>query len=176
MSKTYLELDSLRLRAVEPDDADLMWEADNDASQWGDVGIEAPFSRENMRTYALTYDADPFRAGQLRLILEFDGVAAGIIDLYDISPSRHTSWVGIYILPRYRGRNFGRVALNLLSDYACDILNLRVLAAKISANNPHSANTFSAAGFQKCGSIPNWLLVANKPVDLHIYQLQLSNA
>ena len=59
----------LHLRALEPSDADFMYEVENDAQAWRYSDTIAPLSRKILRDYALTYDADPFTAGQLRLII-----------------------------------------------------------------------------------------------------------
>lgn len=78
----------LRLRALEPEDADMMYEAENDEAAWKYSDYLAPLSRELLHHYALTYDAEPFRSGQLRLIIEKDETPIGILDLMDIS-ARH---------------------------------------------------------------------------------------
>ncbi|MDE5849776.1 MAG: GNAT family N-acetyltransferase, partial [Muribaculaceae bacterium] len=57
----------LRLRALEPEDADMMYDAESDEAAWRYSDYLAPMSLELLREYALTYDADPFRSGQLRL-------------------------------------------------------------------------------------------------------------
>lgn len=103
---TFLEDNILRLRAVEPDDADMMWEVESDSGQWIENGMSAPYSRKNLKDYAETYDADPIRAGQLRLVIErkMNGgnETVGLIDLYDISSLWRTAYVGIYILEKNR--------------------------------------------------------------------------
>ena len=64
-----MENRKLRLRALEPEDAEMMYEAESDPAAWRYSDYLAPMSREMLREYALTYDADPLRSGQLRLII-----------------------------------------------------------------------------------------------------------
>lgn len=155
-----LENDFIRLRAVEPHDADIMWLAEADSDQWIQNSMSAPLSRRNILNYALTYDADPMRSGQLRLMIERKSdptEIVGIIDLYDISPIHRHAFVGIYIFPPFRLNNFARKALLLLEEYCFNLLNITHLAAKIMEHNEASVSLFESSNYQLRGAIPNWL-------------------
>lgn len=66
-----IEGDAIRLRAVEPADADLLYTWENDAAIWSVSGTTEPFSRHQMERFiAEQQQADIFRTGQLRLIIE----------------------------------------------------------------------------------------------------------
>lgn len=168
---SYLSLKGISLRAVEPEDANIMWEFDNDSSQWPLVGIAAPFSRENMRQYALTYDADPFRAGQLRLMVDYQDKTIGILDIYDISAINRTGWLGIYIAPHARRCGHASAAIKIAARYAAAVLNIKCLAAKISSANPGSVALFKRAGFLQCGVLSGWLHTPDgSSADLLLFQ------
>lgn len=98
----------LRLRPVEPEDALAMWEMESDPTQWIQNGMMAPYSLRNLKEYALQYRANPFAEGQLRLMLVGKDASepVGVVDLYDISASNRTAWVGIYVRPAYRGKEW----------------------------------------------------------------------
>lgn len=166
---------ALRLRPVEPEDALAMWEMESDPTQWIQNGMMAPFSLRNLREYALQYRADPFAEGQLRLMLVDKNVAepVGIVDLYDISASNRTAWVGIYIRPAFRGNGLGKKALQMLEDYCRRLLNLRILAAKIASENAASQRLFAKAGYTECGRLRDWLVSADRSQDILIFQKHL---
>ncbi len=147
----------LKLRALEPKDADMMYQAENDESAWFYSDYLAPLSHELLSQYALTYDADPFRSGQLRLIIDVDGIPAGILDLFDISPRHLRADTGIYILPRYRGNGLATEALKAAKEYASTRLGLHQLTASISEQNPHALKSYKKAGFQITGTRPDWI-------------------
>lgn len=66
-----IEGKTIRLRAVEPADVDLMYVWENDCGIWPVSGTTAPFSREQMQRFVTEQQqADIFRTGQLRLIIE----------------------------------------------------------------------------------------------------------
>lgn len=152
-----IDFEHVRLRALEPEDADMMFEAESDDSAWKWSDYIAPLSREMLRQYALTYDADPFRAGQLRLIIDLDGEAAGIIDLFDISPKHLRADTGIFILPSFRKKGLATRALILLKEFALQRLGLHQLTATVAKQNEAALSIYEKAAFQKIGELPDWL-------------------
>ncbi|MBD5328885.1 MAG: GNAT family N-acetyltransferase [Bacteroides sp.] len=166
--------DNLTLRPVEPADADFMWAVESDSLQWIQNSLVAPFSRENLHQYACNYEADPYLAEQLRLIIvDQSGKRMGIADLYELSSQHHTSWVGIYILPEFRRVGIALNALRLLEGYALKILNLRQIGAKIVEGNDISMQLFMKAGFEWNGTLKNWIQSGKDTFSLHILQKEL---
>lgn len=147
----------LKLRAVEPEDSDMMYEAEGDEAAWRYSDYLAPMSRELLREYALTYDADPFRSGQLRLIIEVDGKSAGLLDLFDISARHLRADSGIYLLPTFRGKGLGVKALGIAKEYCRKRLGLHQLTASVARQNDAARLCYERAGFLKTGTRPDWL-------------------
>lgn len=147
----------ISLRALEPEDADFMYEAESDPSAWEYSDYLAPLSRELLRQYALTYDADPFAAGQLRLVIDVDGRPAGIIDLFDISARHLRADTGIYLLPEYHGKDIAAEALRLTIEYARHRLGLHQLTATVADTNKPALSCYRKAGFTETAVHPDWL-------------------
>lgn len=178
-------MNEIRLRAVEPEDVDFMLECESDraAATWSDY--RAPFSRHQLMSYALTYDADPFDAGQLRLIAETtggipvgiadtsEGNVIGIADLYDIDPHDLRAYVGITIHPAHRRHGYGLKTLESLISYSRDKLGLRMLAAKISEQNPAALALFRVAGFLPLCLLPHWHKIGSHHHNIHLLYLPL---
>lgn len=177
----FLEDEIIRLRAVEPDDTKQLWDIETDSDQWRENGMMAPYSMHNLREYAEHYDADPIRSGQLRLIMELkkedsgemSRQIAGIVDLYDISPTGRTAFVGIYVLKERRRRGLATRALHLTEEYCRLLLNLRMLGVKISGSNMPSRGLFEKSGFNKVGELKGWLLSGHETFPLLIYTKSL---
>ncbi len=151
----------LRLRALEPEDAAMMYEAENDEAALEYSDYLAPLSKELLTHYALTYDADPFRSGQLRMIIEFDSKPVGILDLFDISPRHLRADIGIYILPGFRGKGLASKALEELKVYSRKRLGLHQLTASVAQSNQTAKRSFEKAGFSITGTRPDWLRTPN---------------
>lgn len=163
----------LRLRALEPEDADMMYGAESDPAAWRYSDYLAPMSREQLREYALTYDADPFRSGQLRLIIDVDGAAAGILDLFDISPRHLRADSGIYLLPDYRGKGIGVKALELVKDYCRHRLGLYQLTASVAQNNKEAFRCYEKAGFSSTGVRKEWLRTPDGYEDIKLMRVKI---
>lgn len=146
------------LRALEPSDADFMYQIENDTAAWRYAERVAPLSRSLLREYALNYDANPFSAGQLRLIIvdKDSGVPVGLLDFYDISVPHRRSHLGIYILPPFRERQFALHTLAAAAEYARKHLHLRMLVASIDGTNAASVNLFKKAGYTLHQPIEGW--------------------
>lgn len=167
---TFLEDDILKLRAVEPSDAEAMWEIETDSSQWMMCGMSGPYSRENLTQYAVTFNPDPWHEGQIRLIVEEKGKGiCGIADLYDMSPINRTACVGIYILKGRRRRGLGLRAIEKLESYAANLLNVRILLAKVAEGNEESNPLFIKAGYTLRGTLPGWIQSGRNLYALNLY-------
>lgn len=147
----------LKLRAVEPEDADMMYEAENDEAAWAYSNYLAPLSRELLRQYALTYDADPLRCGQIRLIIDYGVTPIGILDIFDISPRHLRADTGIYLLPEFRGKGFASKALEAAKEYSRNRLGLHQLTATIAQSNATAMLCYEKAGFKPTGARPEWI-------------------
>lgn len=169
----FMTTGRLILRAVEPADADFMYEVDNDASAWTYSDTIAPLSRKMLRDYALGYDADPFRSGQLRLIVaEKDShKPVGILDLYEISPLHRRAFAGIYICAECRRSGYALEALSAAREYARGMLAISKLWAKIPEGNVPSVNLFQKAGYEVEATLADWFSSAATSGNLLILSL-----
>lgn len=176
----------MKLRAVEPEDARMMFKADNDEECRLYSDYCAPLSLAQLEDYARNYDADPFRSGQLRLIIEADSAEntgdnnqpnellnssyrpVGILDIYDISLRDSRAFVGIYILPEFRHKGLALKALQLLSAYAPEHLYIERLVAKIPAGNIPSLKLFEKAGYKEEVVLRRWKRIGRTLSDIHL--------
>lgn len=158
-----LHSNRLHLRALEPSDADFMYEVENDADAWRYSDTIAPLSRRILRDYALTYDADPFTAGQLRLIImeEKSKTPVGIVDLYDVSQRHQRAFIGIYICKDFRGKGYADETIKLIEDYAHNSLHLHQLGAKVEENHKTAEKLFISRGYDLKGILNDWLSTPN---------------
>ena len=162
---------AIRLRAIEPEDVDFIYacEEDRQSARWSDN--RAPFSRNQLAAYALTYDADPFSAGQLRLIIDNQmGERVGILDLYDISEKDSRATIGICIHPHHRKKGLASRALEALLRFNRERLGLRQLTAKVSTENEEGLRLFEKNGFKKIALLPEWHKIGGKFHDFVLFR------
>lgn len=160
----------IKLRAVEPCDVDFMFDCENDpeAARWTDY--RAPLSRRQLLDYAVNYDADPFAAGQLRLIIETsDGQPVGILDIYEINEKDSRGYVGICVHKDERRSGIASAAIRELMEYNRQTLGLGQLVAKVAVVNVAARNLFVKEGFEKIATLPRWHRMGTSFHDIDLF-------
>lgn len=160
----------VHLRAVEPEDVDFMLdcESESDAARWS--SYRAPLSRRQLFDYALSYDADPFSAGQLRLVICLeDGTRVGLLDLYDISEKDSRAWTGICIHPLHRRLGIALKALLALKRLNSERLGIRQLLAEVAVENTAAFGLFTKAGFGILATLPAWHRIGDRFLDFYLF-------
>ena len=69
MKHTYFINDRIRLRAMEPEDLELICEMENDPQQWDISNFTVPYSRYVMKQYMENSQCDMFADKQLRMMI-----------------------------------------------------------------------------------------------------------
>ena len=112
---------SIRLRALEPDDLDMLYLWENDTSIWRYGNNMAPFSRKMLADYIDSYDGDIFKSLQLRfMIVSVDtDVPVGMIDLYDFDAVNRRAGVGIMVDEAHRTSFMPWWRLTMPRAYRC---------------------------------------------------------
>lgn len=160
MKLTFLQNDRIYLRAVEPEDIDIMYEMENDPSMWDISSFTVPYSRYVLRQYIEGSQCDMFADKQLRLMImrRSDQRILGTIDITDFVPLHSRGAVGIAIHKDFRQEGYASDALALLCDYAFKFLFVRQLYAHVAIDNKASIALFTSASFEQCGVLKDWLL------------------
>ncbi|MDY3857619.1 MAG: GNAT family N-acetyltransferase [Muribaculaceae bacterium] len=160
----------ITLRAPEPDDVDRMYLWENLPGIWRHGSTQGPLSRHQIWEYVTTYDANPLASGQLRLIVNAGGEAAGMVDLYDIDGVNRRAKVGIMIDEKHRGGTLALEALRIIGEYASARLGLHQLAAIVADDNEPSKKLFTSAGYKNTATLPEWLRRGDRFIPALIFQ------
>lgn len=158
-----------RLRALEPQDVDVLYSLENDTALWRVSGTMAPFSRHSLMRFIEEQQYDIYASRQQRLVIETDidnqPIVVGAIDLFDFDPQNLRAGVGIVISAEYRKLGYAKDALCTLATYAKDVLRMHQLWCGIGADNKASIRLFQGAGFVECGRRREWILTADGAID-----------
>jgi diamine N-acetyltransferase len=155
----HLEGRLVRLRAIEPEDENILYQWENDPQSWRVSNTLAPFSRLVLRQYLAEARLDIFEAKQLRLVIEINEASKsiGLIDLFDFDPFHQRAGVGILIGDKAeRGKGYAADALSVLIDYCFSYLMLNQIYCSISESNAVSLHLFQKAGFRITGKKEKW--------------------
>lgn len=149
------------LRALEAEDLNFLYRLENDPNLWEISGTVTPYSRQVLKIYLDNAHRDIYDVKQLRLaICKNDGEeAVGLIDLFDFDPRHSRAGLGIVVSDENsRNQGIGSEAINLLCEYAFQVLELHQVYANVAADNEGSLRLFKKLGFQQAGVKKEWLL------------------
>jgi len=153
-----LKSSKLKLRAVEPEDLDLMYLIENDTELWRLGQTTVPFSHYALKQYIAETTNDFFHDRQLRLVIEkADGTSVGFVDLQNYNPQHHRAEVGIVIVPEQQRQGLATEALRLLAGYVSVHLGIHQLYALVPEGNKASMALFEKCGYKKTATLQDWL-------------------
>ena len=169
-----LENDGIRLRAVEPEDLELLYRWENDESNWKLSNTLVPYSRYILKKYIAGSGKSIYETGQMRLMIDIvpDERTVGTIDLYDFDHYHNRAGVGILIAdPSDRKKGYASAALSCLINYAFDAIGLHQLWCNIQSTNPESMHLFTNHGFILCATRKEWIRTEEGYETEHTLQL-----
>lgn len=161
MSATPLLYDEkVRLRAMEPEDLELIYRIENMTDFWRQGAANVPYSRYAIRKFITESQNNLFVDGQVRFMVERQdtGATVGCVDLIAFNPLHHRAEVGILILPDQQHRGFARHALTVLCHYAHRFLQLRQLYAYVAEANSPATRLFASCSFEPACTLSDWLI------------------
>ncbi|PLX23076.1 MAG: GNAT family N-acetyltransferase [Marinilabiliales bacterium] len=165
-----------QLRAIEPDDVELIYQLENDSSIWQLSNTFTPFSRHVIRQFIENSHQDIFQLKQLRLMIEKTdekkNKIIGTIDLFDFDPIHKRAGIGILIAKSEdRKKGYASDALDTLINYSFYTLQLHQLYCNITEDNTDSLSLFQSKGFQLIGTKRDWLIFPKVKKDEFMFQL-----
>jgi diamine N-acetyltransferase len=171
-----LKGNTTQLRALEPEDVDVIYKWENNPAIWTESGTVAPYSRFVLNQYLSNAHLDLYTTKELRLVIEkFEGTIRkpiGCIDLFDFDPQHARAGVGILIGdPAERQKGHANEALKLLVSYAFQVLHLHQLHCGVAVGNEPSLRLFNKNGFEIIGTKKHWLKSPKGWIDEYTLQL-----
>jgi len=168
----------ISLRALEPEDLELLYNWENNVSYWVISSTVVPFSKFTLKRYLENSHRNIYETGQLRLMIDHipDNKTIGTIDIFDFDPFHKRAGVGILIANEdYRRKGFASMALKCLIDYCFSTLQLHQLYCNILTNNCESMDLFKKTGFVQVGIKKDWINTTDGYLDEYMFQLINTN-
>ncbi len=169
-----MEYKNIRLRALEPEDLELLYTWENNETFWIYSNTVSPFSRFTLKRYIENSHKNIYETGQLRLMIDHieDKKTIGTIDLFEFDPFHKRAGIGILIADEsYRRKGFAAMSLKCLIQYCFKTLQLHQLYCNILANNTVSIELFKKHGFVEIGRKKDWIQTDNGYLDEYLFQL-----
>ncbi len=161
------------LRALEPEDLELLYTIENDPALWDVTDAPQHYSHYDLRRYIAEQPKGVHECGELRLVIT-DGEtseAIGLVDLVNFSPMQRRAEVSIALLQAFRHKGYGLAALHALEKFARQRLHVRLLYAQVATpRNSAALSLFRAAGYAPTAVLPAWNCSGDGYEDIQILQ------
>ncbi|MEE3999414.1 GNAT family protein [Tenacibaculum sp. FZY0031] len=163
----------IKLRALEPEDLEFLFQIENNESFWEVSHTQTPFSKFLLKQYLENAHLDIYEAKQLRLVIDdkVTGKSIGMIDLFDFNPQHKRAGIGILIHPDFQQKGFASEAIQLLINYCFTHLHLHQLYANITNDNTNSLHLFEKQNFKQIGIKKDWIFYNGTYKDELLFQL-----
>lgn len=169
-----MKFKEIKLRAVEPEDLELLYEWENNNQYWIISNTVTPFSKYTLKRYIENSHKNIYVTSQLRLMIGHirTGKTIGTIDIFDFDPFHKRAGLGILIAEEsYRKKGYASMALTCLIEYCFGTLLLHQLYCNILSNNCESMQLFIKHGFREVGVKKDWIKTSDGYIDEHLFQL-----
>lgn len=164
----------VKLRAMEPEDLELLYQIENDTSIWQVGTNNVPYSRFALHEYIAHASGDIYTDKQVRLMIDNEqGETVGIVDLVNFSPQHQRAEIGIVIKNGYRNLGYANAAIRKIMEYAHEVLHLHQLYAVVETNNQISINLFESLGFSHGLCLKEWTFNGVEYTDAMVMQMFL---
>lgn len=167
-------LPDIKLRAIEPEDLDILYSIENNMSLWGVSVTSVPYSRYTLYDYIANSRNDIYTDRQVRMMIENTANdVVGIVDLINFDPKHLRAEIGIVIKQEFRNMGYAMSTINRIKDYSLNVLHLHQLYAYVNKDNLQSLKLFENSGFTASASLKDWLYDGKKYHDALLFQLFL---
>ncbi len=167
----FLENSILKLRAVEPEDLEVLYRWENNSQLWIAGNTRVPYSKFQLKQYIAQTSYDIFENGTLRLMMEekTSGKTVGTVDLFDLDIHHSRVALGLYVAEEFQGKGFAKESLKLTEDYVFNFLKINQLYVQIAESNTASRKLFEGV-YELNGVLKNWIKTPQGFEDILTYQ------
>lgn len=155
----------MRLRPIEGRDAERLWEAVQDPEGTRLTGTTATFTRDQIDEWASTVSDRPGRydwaicPAAMRDGKPISDEMIGEIVLNDLDEDVRSANLRLQLLPNYRGRGYGREAIQEVLRFAFDGVDgepgpgLHRVSLDVLSINPRAQDLYESLGFREEGRL-----------------------
>ena len=166
-----LQNDDVTLRALEPEDIDLLFELENDIDLWKYSNRSQPYSKHLLKNYITNAHKHILEFRQIKFTITIaNNHPIGFVDLFDYEPLHRRAGIGLVVQKENRERGYGTASLQLIDSYAKKHLQLHQLYANIAVENKASITLFKSEGYVYVGKKKDWNFYDDRFHDESIYQ------
>jgi RimJ/RimL family protein N-acetyltransferase len=158
----------VRLRAIEPEDADTFhaWNLDSETARQLDY-VWPPGSLARQRAWAQRAATEEVKDDRIECAIENgEGVLVGSIHAHSTDRRTGTFSYGVAVRAEHRGQGYAADAIRILLRYFFEELRYQKVTASVFACNPASIRLHEKLGFQVEGRLRRMVYTGGRYYDL----------
>ena len=151
----YWQGKKIRLRAIEPGDAETFYQWNQDSQRNANLDfIWPPTSLASVQAWAASEAQRKFENDAFRWVIEdLHGTPVGSIDTHHVSPHDGVFSYGVDVAAAYRRQGYAREAIWMVLRYYFEELRYQKVNVVVHSDNPDSIQLHEALGFQLEGRL-----------------------
>lgn len=155
---TSRDMPSIHLRAIEPEDLDMLYKIENDMDLWNVSSTNVPYSKYILHDYVANTSGDIYSDKQVRLMVMNDKQEnVGIVDLVNFNPQHRRAEIGIVIQKAFRQQGYAKAAMKEIMRYSLKVLHLHQIYSIVDTRNTQASALFHSLGFKVSSELKDWL-------------------
>lgn len=164
--------ENIQLRAVEPEDLEILYQWENDTQLWEVGNTRIPYSKYALKQYISESFIDIYESKQLRLMIvdTCTNETVGTVDLFDFDPHHSRIALGLYVSKPHQGKGIAKTAMSIIEDYVFNFLKVNQLYCHIAATNTASRSLFEQLEYLSSGLLHSWIKTTNGYEDIIVFQ------
>jgi RimJ/RimL family protein N-acetyltransferase len=128
------------------------------------MGLPKPNSKNKILSWLKQRDSDESLV--FFIISNKNDEAIGYVQLSNLDRINHNGYLGICLDNDYWGKGFSAEALNLLQDYASNVLGLKKILLLVNRNNLRAIGFYNKINFRTVGFFESHQLINNTWTDV----------
>ena len=169
-----IQFGDIVLRALEPEDLEILYKWENDTDLWTISNTLTPYSKYVLRQFIENSTKSIYETCQQRFMIDIanENKTIGTVDIYDLDVTNQRAGIGILIADeKYRKKGYALQSIKGVTNYCFDILKLHQIYCDIMKTNTESIALFTKAGFVETGLKKEWIKSKEGYIDQYIFQL-----
>lgn len=171
---------AVSLRALEPDDAGLLYVWENTPDNWEAGDRRWPVSLSDIKSLIDHSDLDIWQTRQTRFMIEVydvesggqyhDHLTLGCIDVFDFDPLNMTCKLGVLVAHAWRGLGIAQDAIREVESFVRDTLCVHTVVVNLATDNVACLKAFTRQGYTKAGVLNGHIRRRHQFIDEVILQ------
>ncbi len=146
----------IAFRVIEKEDLDILRKLHNNPTTWENLlNIDFIDEEDQLEWWKSLHK----KKNDKRYVICFAENTKEIIGrlrIQNINWKHHNCEVGLDILPKYRGKGYGKKSYKMLLEFSFNHFNMNMVYLKVADFNPNAKSLYEKVGFKETGRLPKF--------------------